>query len=156
MKGTAMETVEILLAALTDRDNRTACGAMRALADISAASDAVYPHFFALSDLLDHKNSYVRNRALLLLAANARWDAAHRFDRVIGRYLAHVTDEKPITARQCIQSLPTIVKHLPHLYDQVASALHAVDCTRYADSMQPLLERDILAALAKMAAARGD
>lgn len=151
-----METVAVLCAALTDRDNRTACNAMRALADISAASNAVYPYFDALSDLLGHKNSYVRTRALTLLAANAKWDTDNRFDRVIDRYLLHITDEKPITARQCIQALPSIVRYQPHLYEKVAHALCSADCARYADSMRPLVERDMQSALRDMAAARGD
>lgn len=51
-----------------------------------------------------HKNSLVRNRAGSILAANARWDAENRYDSLLDEFLAHVTDEKPITSRQCIQA----------------------------------------------------
>lgn len=151
-----METVDTLCAALTDTDHITAYNAMRALADISAESNAVYAHFDALCALLDHKSSYVRTRALTLLAANAQWDTDNRFDRIIDRYLAHITDEKPITARQCIQALPRIVRYQPHLYDRIVHALYAADPSRYADSMRPLVEQDIRAALVQLAAARED
>ena len=94
-----MDIIGQVVENLTVPDNRLACGAMKLLLDESGRSDAVYPYFERFAAMLEHPNSYVRNRALLLLAANARWDGAHRFDGVIGAYLAHILDPKPITAR---------------------------------------------------------
>ena len=55
--------------------------------------------------LHNHTKSLVKNRVLYILAANAQWDEDNHFDAILDDYLAHVTDEKPITARQCIKAL---------------------------------------------------
>ena len=77
-----------------------------------------------LSDMLDSDNSYIRTRGLTLLAYNVKWDKNYKIDEVIDKYLKHITDVKPITARQCIKLLPIIAKHKPELKNDVLSALH--------------------------------
>lgn len=100
---------------------------------------------------MHHKNSLVRNRAISILAANARWDSENRYDGLIDEFLSHVTDEKPITARQCIQSLPEIGLVKPNLIPQIRAALQNADLTGYRDSMHPLILKDIVSALQKIA-----
>lgn len=43
--------------------------------------------------------------AISILAANARWDREGKFDALLDKFLSHVTDVKPITARQCVAAL---------------------------------------------------
>ena len=62
-------------------------------------------------------------------------------------FFRHVTDEKPITARQCIQALPEIAAAQPRLIPRIRRTLEHADLSRYRDSMQPLIRRDIAAAL---------
>ena len=100
-----------------------------------------------LSDMLDSDNSYIRTRGLTLLAYNAKWDKDYKIDEVIDKYLKHITDAKPITARQCIKLLPIIAKHKPELKNDVLSALHKADISIYEDSMQSLVYKDIQKAL---------
>ena len=80
---------------------------------------------------------------LTLLAYNAKWDKDYKIDEVIDKYLKHITDVKPITARQCIKLLPIIAKHKPELKNDVLSALHKADISIYEDSMQSLVYKDI-------------
>lgn len=80
---------------------------------------------------------------LTLLAYNAKWDKDYKIDEVIDKYLKHITDAKPITARQCIKLLPIIAKHKPELKNDVLSALHKADISIYEDSMQSLVYKDI-------------
>jgi len=96
-----------------------------------------------LSNMLDSDNSYIRTRGLTLLAYNAKWDKDYKIDEVIDKYLKHITDVKPITARQCIKLLPIIAKHKPELKNDVLSALHKADISIYEDSMQSLVYKDI-------------
>ena len=44
-------------------------------------------------------------------------------DEIIDGYLKHITDVKPITARQCIKLLPMIAKDKPELRNDICSAL---------------------------------
>lgn len=100
-----------------------------------------------LSDMLDSDNSYIRTRGLTLLAYNAKWDRDYKIDEVIDKYLKHITDVKPITARQCIKLLPIIAKHKSELKNDILSALHNADISIYEDSMQSLVYKDIQKAL---------
>lgn len=128
---------------LFDKNNNTAYKALRELQEKSENSDAVYPYMDRLGDMLDSDNSYVRTRGLTLLACNSKWDKDNKIDEIIDKYLKHITDVKPITARQCIKLLPTIAENKPELKDDIVSALRKADISFYDDSMQPLIYKDI-------------
>ena len=85
----------------------------------------------------------VRNRVLYILAANAQWDDENRFDAILNDFLAHVIDEKPITARQCIKALAQVGKAKPQYIPKIIGYLHSTDLSKYKDSMRPLIERDM-------------
>lgn len=132
---------------LFDKNNKTAYKALQELQKESEETDYVYPYMDRLSDMLESDNSYIRTRELTLLAYNARWDRDNKIDEIIDGYLKHITDVKPITARQCIKLLPMIAKDKPELKEDILSALHKADVSFYEDSMRPLVYKDIQKAL---------
>ena len=71
-------------------------------------------------------------------------------DEIIDEYLRHIEDVKPITARQCIKLLPMIAQNKPELKEDIVSALQKADISIYADSMQPLVYKDIQNSLAEI------
>lgn len=133
--------------ALFNKNNSAAYKALQALVKESEETDAVYPYMDRLSNMLDSDNSYIRTRGLTLLAYNAKWDKDYKIDEIIDKYLRHITDVKPITARQCIKLLPIIAKYKPELRDDILFALHQANVGIYDDSMQPLVYKDIQKAL---------
>lgn len=137
------EALELLF----DKSNKVAYKALQELQKESAETDCVYPYMDKLSDMLDSDNSYVRTRGLTLLAHNAKWDKDYKIDEIIDKYLRHIADVKPITARQCIKLLPIIAKYKPELRNDIISALHKANISIYDDSMQPLVFKDIQKAL---------
>jgi hypothetical protein len=52
-------------------------------------------------------------------------------------------DDKPITARQCIKALPSIVKYKADLKEDIKNALKCANPYMYKDNMQSLVFRDI-------------
>ena len=96
-----------------------------------------------LTGMIDSDNSYIRTRGLTLIAYNAKWDKDNKIDEIIDKYLKHIEDIKPITARQCIKLLPIIAKNKPELKDDIVSALQKANVSFYAESMQPLVYKDI-------------
>ena len=132
---------------LTDRDAAAAYAYAGQIVEESRASDRWYPYLEVFAALLRHKNSLVRNRALMIVAANARWDTENQFDALLSEFLSHITAEKSITARQCIQVLPEIANAKPKLASQIRLALEHADLSGYRDSMQPLISKDIAAVL---------
>ena len=134
---------ENIIAALTARDDKYACALADKIILESQETDEWYECFDDFASLLDHPKSLVRNRALSILAANAQWDEENRFDSIISGFLAHITDEKPITARQCIKSLAQVGLAKPQYTSMILSYLHNADLSKYKDSMRPLIEKDI-------------
>ena len=133
------ETFELLF----DKNNKVAYKALQELQKESEEANCVYPYMDRLSDMLDSDNSYIRTRGLTLIAYNAKWDKDYKIDEIIDKYLRHITDVKPITARQCIKLLSIIVKYKPELRNNILSALHKANLCIYDDSMQPLVYKEI-------------
>lgn len=137
-----MDSTEELIANLRFPRDKIAYAALKELTARSQTSDQVYPFFDEFVTLLEDENSLVRNRGLALIAHNARWDTAGKLDWVLDAYLAHILDEKPITARQCVQNLSYILTAKPALAPKIRTALESADFSVYPDSMAPLLEND--------------
>ena len=69
------------------------------------------------------------------------------FDAIISDFLTHITDEKPITARQCVKALAQVGLAKPQYIPRILSCLKSADLSKYKDSMRPLIEKDIAEAV---------
>ena len=132
-----------IIAKLTAKDDKYACAIADKIISESQDTDEWYEYFDAFASLLNHPKSLVRNRVLYILAANAQWDDENRFDAILEDYLAHITDEKPITARQCIKALAQVGMAKPQYIPRILSYFHNADLSKYKDSMRPLIEKDM-------------
>ena len=135
--------MQAIISMLTAKDDQYACAMADKIISESHDSDKWYEYFDVFSSLLNHPKSLVRNRVLNILASNAQWDDANRFDMILDDYLAHVTDEKPITARQCIKALVEVGRAKPQYIPRILSGFHHADLSKYRDSMRPLIEKDL-------------
>lgn len=124
-------------------NNREAYRALQSLQEASELGNAVYAYIDAFIEMMRDSNSYVRTRGLTLIACNAKWDEEGKIDGIIDEYLDHATDDKPITARQCIKSLPKLAEAKPNLMPHIASSLRQTDISQCADSMKSLIQNDI-------------
>ena len=97
-----------IAAMLTAKDDKYACALADKIISESQETDEWYEYFDDFASPLDHPKSLVRNRVLHILAANAQWDEENRFDAILSDFLTHITDEKPITARQCVKALAQV------------------------------------------------
>ena len=96
---------ENVIAELTSKNDKYACALADKIVSEGQETDEWYEYFDGFATLLSYPKSLVRNRAFSILAANVQWDDEDRFDNYVSEYLSHVTDEKPISARQCPKSL---------------------------------------------------
>lgn len=84
----------------------------------------------------------------MLIAENVRWDAQHRMEEdTIDEYLALLKDDKPITIRQCIQSLGKVALFKPGLSRKIADCLISFDLMVIKETMRKSILLDILNAL---------
>lgn len=138
-----MSNIQELVSGLRDKNDKYAYQCLKQLELESLNSNAVYHYFDLFAAMLDEPNSYIRTRGILLIAANAKWDNDYKIDEIIDSLLKHIMDDKPITARQCIKSLPTIAKYKPDLIDDICNALRTANPQIYKSSMQSLVYKDI-------------
>ena len=134
---------ETITAKLTSKHDADAWDFANQIMAESQEAGKWYEYFDTFASLLDHPKSLVRNRALHILAATIPWDRENRFDAIFPDYLAHITDDKPVTARQCIQALAQVGSAKPQYIPAILSALRRADLSKYKDSMRPLLEKDM-------------
>ena len=134
---------EDIVANLTAKDDKSACAFAEKIISESKETDKWYKYFDDFVPLLNHPKSLVRNRAFFILAANAQWDKENRFDDIIDGFLTHITDEKPITARQCIKALAQVGLAKPQYIPRILSSFKYADLSKYKDSMRPLIEKDM-------------
>ena len=132
-----------VISKLTAKDDKYACAIADKIISESQDTDEWYEYFDEFASLLNHPKSLLRNRVLYILAANAQWDDENRFDAILEDYLAHITDEKPITARQCIKTLVQVGMAKPQYIPRILSYFHNADLSKYKDSMRPLIEKDM-------------
>ena len=132
-----------LIEKLTSNDDKYACAFADRIISESQNNSKWYEYFDDFASLINHPKSLVRNRVLYIIAANAQWDYENRFDVILSEYLSHITDEKPITARQCIKALVQVGKAKPQYIPIIINHLHSADLSKYKDSMRPLIEKDI-------------
>lgn len=145
-----MSGIEKIFWQLSAKDNKVAYEALQILQAISEITDSLYPYMRQLTNMLDSDNSYIRTRGIILIAYNARWDKENILNELIDKYLRHITDRKPITARQCIKLLPMISKYKPELNENIIVALNEADISTYSSSMQSLIYSDIQNALIEL------
>ena len=141
---------EEILAGLTAKDDLSACALAERIVAESRETNAWYAYLDGFAALLEHPKSYVRNRALHILAANARWDVENRLDAVLSGFLSHITDDKPITAQQCVQALAELGTTKPQYIPEILRSLESADLSKYKGSMRPLIERDIAETVAAL------
>jgi hypothetical protein len=110
----------------------------------SSLSDDVYPYWDLFVDKLKSDNSYQRSIGLMLIAENARWDTQNKTEDMINDYLQLIYDEKPITIRQCIQSLVKIVTYKPSLGAVIAEKMLSYDLMSVKETMRKSILLDIL------------
>jgi len=142
-----MESITELIENLFSKDNKVAYQALQMLQTESEKSNAVYKFFDRFAEMIENNNSYIRSRGIILISANAKWDTENKINKIIEDYLKHILDEKPITARQCIKSLPNIAKYKSNLVEHIKETLLKADVTIYSDSMQALVYKDISSTL---------
>ncbi len=135
--------IKSMVNGLMNSDDKYAYQCLKQLEEESSQSSIVYSYFDVFVEMLNNTNSYIRTRGIILIAANAKWDVDYKIDEIINKYLKHITDVKPITARKCIKSLPVLVKYKPELKEDVVNALRMASPLRYKESMQSLVLKDI-------------
>jgi hypothetical protein len=143
-KTLGTEDIPQLIEWLTLKDDNIRYQVFLLLQNRSLFCDDVYPHWDTLRNKLKSDNSYQRSIGLMLIAENVKWDAENRMEDTMDECLMLLSDEKPITIRQCIQALGKIASAKPGLSDKIASRLLSFDLMTVKETMRKSILLDIL------------
>lgn len=138
------DDINQLIKWLGEKDDNIRYNSFLLLQQRSKAHNNVYPFWDLFLDKLNSTNSYQRSIGLMLIAENAKWDEDGRFDEAIDFFLSFCDDEKPITVRQCIQSLCKVVPYKKHLCTKIADKLISIKIMERRETQRKILLLDIL------------
>lgn len=144
----SQEEISSLVPLLAEKDDNLRYHALLLLQNRSTSHADVYPYWDVLVEKFQSANSYQRSIGLMLIADNVRWDQPGKFDTILEDYLNLVDDEKPVTVRQCVQSLVKVVQTKPHLAGRINEKLLSVDLPARKETQQKILLMDILSVFA--------
>ena len=136
-----------LVERLASHEDKIRYPAFLLLKERSVVCADVYPFWDVLDEKLTDPNSYQRSIGAMLLSANARHDAQGKLRQTLPRYLALLSDPKPITVRQCAQALPEILRAKPEYAEEICDAILQVSLLDFKDTMRKLILLDFLEVL---------
>lgn len=146
-RGLDNNDIKQLVLWLDEKDDTLRYNSYLLLKCRSGISDDVCQYLNIFHGKLKSENSYQRSLGVMLIAANAKWDSAGLVDSIIEDYLSILQDEKPITVRQCIQSLRDIIPYKKQLLGRIADGLMSIRLEAVKETMRKLVLFDILNAL---------
>ncbi len=129
---------------LSEKDDKIRYQAFLLIQSRSGSFDDIYGYWDVFYEKLKSENSYQRSIGLMLIAENVRWDNENKFEKIMEDYALHFNDDKPITVRQCIQSLQKIIPFKKQLHFIIADKIMDIDISSIRATMQKLVLLDIL------------
>jgi hypothetical protein len=136
--------IDQLIKWLGEKNDKIRYNSFLLLQHRSETHNDVYRYLDVFLDKLSSSNSYQRSIGFMLTAENTRWDEGNEFDKIIDLYLSFCDDEKPVTVRQCIQSLSKIVPYKKHLCPEIAKKLMSIEIMERKETQRKILLLDIL------------
>ena len=93
--------------------------------------------------MLKNEKSFVRVREFRLICALAKWDIENKIEDNIDLILNELDDDTSTSVRQCLDKLNLLLIYKPELSNQVEKKLKQLNISKYKESMQSLIKRDI-------------
>ena len=128
---------------LYDKDNKVAYNNLFYLELETTGSNEIYNYFDELLGMLKNEKSFVRVRAFRLICALAKWDIENKIEDNIDLILNELDDDTSTSVRQCLDKLNLLLIYKPELSNQVEKKLKQLNISKYKESMQSLIKRDI-------------
>lgn len=154
-KALSPEDISKLVPLLALKEDNIRYQAFLLLKERSAIAGDVFPYWQTFLEKLQSDNSYQRSIGLMLISENARWDKKSKTAAALDAYCNCLTDEKPITIRQCVQGLKPVVSSHPELGGAIGERLTALDLTTIKETMRKLVLQDIIDVLLLIRAQSG-
>lgn len=78
-----------------------------------------------------------------LICSIAKWDNENKINKNIDIILSELEDEKGVSVRQCLEKINLILMYKTELTDIIENKLKGLDLSKYKESMQSLIKKDV-------------
>ena len=128
---------------LYNEDNNSAYKTLLELESITAKSNELYSYFDLLLEMLHVEKTFIRVRGFRLICCLAKWDTENKINNNIDVILKELEDIKGTSVRQCLEKLNLILIYKNELTDIIKSKITSLDLSKYKESMQSLIKKDL-------------
>lgn len=128
---------------LYNEDNNSAYKTLLELETITTESNELYDYFNDLLEMLNSEKTLIRVRGFRLISCLAKWDDKNKINQNIDMILKELEDEKGTSVRQCLEKLNLILMYKIELTEIIEEKISKLDLTKYKESMQSLIKKDI-------------
>jgi hypothetical protein len=135
--------LNLKIEALLGKDTKEAYSNLLLLEQLSETTNKLYHYFYDFFEMIYSEKYAVRIRGYRLLCKQAKWDSENKINAISDELLTHIEDEKPTAIRQKIKSLEDIVPYKKELNDKIKQMVLSIDCSKFKDTMSPLIVKDI-------------
>jgi len=135
--------LESILDTLFDKDTSKAFESLKELELLSDNTDILYPYINKFVEMANSEKNVIRVRGFRLFCKQAKWDTENMINKHLNDVLVILDDEKPTAIRQALQYLEFIVPYKMELNERIKEAALSIDCTKFKDTMRPLIEKDV-------------
>lgn len=106
-------------------------------------NDYLYNYFDEIKEMLLNEKSYIKVRGFRIICQLSKWDKDNKINDSIDILLDVLNDDKPTNVRQCLSALNILLLYKPELSNIVIKKIVNIDCSKYKNSMSPLIKKDI-------------
>ncbi len=128
---------------LYNEDNNIAYKTLLELETITTESNELYDYFNEFLEMLNNNKTFIRVRGFRLICCLAKWDNENKINNNINIILKELEDEKGTSVRQCLEKLKLILMYKVDLTDIIENKVRNLDLSKYKESMQSLIKKDI-------------
>jgi len=128
---------------LYNEDNNIAYKTLLELETITTESNELYDYFNEFLEMLNNNKTFIRVRGFRLICCLAKWDNENKINNNINIILKELEDEKGTSVRQCLEKLNLILMYKIELTDVIDNKVRNLDLSKYKESMQSLIKKDI-------------
>ena len=126
-----------------NEDNNSAYKTLLELETITTESNELYDYFNEFLKMLHNEKTFIRVRGFRLICSLAKWDNENKINKNIDIILKELEDEKGTSVRQCLEKLNLILMHKIELTNIIENKVRNLELSKYKESMQFLIKKDI-------------
>lgn len=128
---------------LYNEDNNIAYKTLLEFETMTTESNELYKYFNEFLKMLNNEKTFIRVRGFRVICSLAKWDNENKINKNIDIILSELEDEKGTSVRQCLEKLNLILMYKIELTDIIENKVRNLDLSKYKESMQSLIKKDI-------------